>query len=185
MENEYLGTIRIFTGTYAPEGYAFCHGQLLKIAQNQALFSLFGNIYGGDGIETFCLPDLRQVSPIAVGSALGLTPRNLGDTGGEETITLTQLQMPPHRHDYFASFYSQEVDSPENAFLPTYANKNTRFYATIDGADYLLPMSSSTVGPTGSNMPHDNMPPYLALNFVICINGIYPPISSEETTTEA
>lgn len=171
---EYIGAIQIFAGDFAPRGWALCAGQILQISQNTALFSILGTTYGGNGTTTFALPDLRGRMPIGVGASPGLTPRNLGEKDGSETVTLTTAQIPSHTHTYNALSGNREKPSPTGNFLGVAPGP---FYAEMNTGDTLLPMNPAAISPAGGSQPHNNMPPYLGLNFIICLQGIYPPRS--------
>lgn len=171
MLDQFIGIIKIFAGNYAPVGWAFCNGQLLSIANNQALFSIIGTTYGGDGRTTFALPDLRGCTPIAKGIGTGLTSRNLGEKSGIESVTITPAQLPAHSHTYNALSGNRESAEPRNNFLAATGGK---FYGLEDFGDRLLPMNPSVISPTGGSQPHNNMAPYLAINYVIALEGIYP-----------
>ena len=168
---EYIGAIQIFAGDFAPKGWALCQGQLLQISQNQALFAILGTTYGGDGRTTFALPDLRGRMPIGTGAGPGLTPRGLGEKSGQETVTLTPEQIPSHTHTYNALSGNREIPNPTGNFLGVAPGP---FYAELHAGDTLLPMNPSTISPAGGSQPHSNMPPYLGLNFIICLQGIFP-----------
>lgn len=171
---EYIGAIQIFAGNFAPQGWALCEGQLLPIQQNPALFSLLGTTYGGNGTTTFGLPDLRGRMPIGAGVGPGLTPRQLGEKNGAEAVTLTPAQIPAHTHTYNALSGNRETTNPQGNFLGIAPGP---WYAEMNAGDTLLPMNGGTVSPAGGSQAHTNMQPYLALNFIICLQGIYPPRS--------
>jgi microcystin-dependent protein len=171
MSDPYIGEIRLFGFNFAPRGWAQCNGQLLAIAQNTALFSILGVTYGGDGRTTFALPDLQGLAPLGEGQGLGLSNRVLGENGGESTVTLINSEMPLHAHLASASTNLGDQASPTNNLWATGAGgRGQNFYAT--GADVV--MNSQVIGPAGANQPHNNMPPYLTLNFCICLAGAYP-----------
>ena len=164
MSEPFIGSIILFGGNFAPRNWAFCNGQLLAISQNTALFSLLGTTYGGNGQTTFALPDLRGRAPIHFGQGPGLTNYDLGQVGGEETVTLTQAQLPPHTHTQPTTNGQQTTNRPGNA-LPArggvYSNES-------DGSAF-HPTTA-----TGGGQPHDNRSPYLAVNYIICLFGIFP-----------
>ncbi len=151
-----MGAISLFAGNFAPRGWLYCHGQLLPIQQYSALFSILGTTYGGDGQTTFALPDLRGRAPIGVGHGPGLTDRTLGEQGGTENVTLTVNQIPAHTHGV-----ANTVVRGSGSQINGAANGGTGSGAT------------QTTG-VGGSQPHDNMPPYLGINFVIAVEGIYP-----------
>ena len=169
MSEPFIGEIRMFAGNFAPRGWAFCDGQLLAVAQNDALFSLYGTIYGGDGRTTFALPDLRGRLPIHAGSGPGLSPRPIGARGGAEQVTLTTNQLPPHSHTLQAS--------PDAATDTSPAGKT---FAQVAGGDLygsIAPTASfenSAVGTTGGSQAHPNLMPFLCVNFICALVGIYP-----------
>jgi microcystin-dependent protein len=164
----FIGQIMLFAGNFAPKGWAFCNGQLLSISQNSAVFALLGTTYGGDGVTTFALPDLRGRVPLHFGSGPGLTPRDLGESSGSESITLLQTQIPAHNHVLNAINNPADVSVPTSNILATATTYSDRSAS----ADTTL--SANSIGSTGGGQPHDNMQPYLGLNFVIALEGIFP-----------
>lgn len=174
--DEYIGVIKMFIGDWAPQGWFICQGQELQISQNQALFALIGTRYGGDGVRTFKLPDLRGRFPIGFGQGTGLTPRQLGAFGGTENVTLTAAQIPAHTHALNGLSGGTESNTPAGNFLPEYTNTAVKFYAKKDNpTDALLPMNAGSITNAGGGQAHDNMPPFLSVNFIICANGVFPP----------
>jgi microcystin-dependent protein len=165
----YLGEIFLFGGNFAPQGWAFCNGQLLAIAQNDALFALIGTTYGGDGVVTFGLPDLRSRAPIHMGSAPHGT-FTLGQVGGVETVTLTVGQLPQHNHLARAAA-GGNVQSPANAFWSTDAAGNTAAYSTSAPN---VDMAADAITPAGGSQPHDNVKPFTCVSYIICLSGIFP-----------
>ena len=167
MANPYLGEIRMFAGNFAIQGWAFCDGQILSIAQNQALFALLGTTYGGDGQMTFALPDLRGRVPVHQG-ALNGTPFTIGQSGGEEAVTLTTNQIPAHSHipQAFAS-QGNQASPANNVWGATPLN-------LYSAANPGVSMSPAAVGQAGGSQPHENMIPFLAVNFIISLFGIFP-----------
>lgn len=174
-----LGEIRIFAGNFAPRGWAFCYGQLMAISSNTALFSILGTYYGGDGIRTFGLPDLRGRGPLSTGtSATSGTVYDLGEVAGVESVTLISTEMPVHNHNInvVSPGGSADVSTPVN-------NYSTSISATIGGDaaavseyaaavnDYAAPTS---IGLAGSTLPHNNLQPFLAINYIVALEGIYP-----------
>jgi microcystin-dependent protein len=168
MGTPYIGEIRMFGGNFAPLNWAFCSGQLIPISQNDALFNLIGTTYGGDGVNTFALPDLQGRVPIHVGTLLG-TPYQLGEKAGVETVTLTVNQIPSHNHAFVASQDSAGATTPENnvVALSTAIKNWTPFPPN-------LPMNASALQPVGGSQPHENMMPYLVITFVISLFGVFP-----------
>ena len=164
MAQPYVGEIRMFAGNFAPAGWMFCEGQLLPIAENETLFQLIGTTYGGDGESTFALPDLRGRLPLHQGS--GFT---LAETAGVETVTLTVSQIPAHAHPMLASMDSGDVASPQNAV--TAVNNVVKFYSGDPPSSNLAATAISSVG---GSQPHDNFQPYLCVNFIISLFGIFP-----------
>ena len=171
MSEPFIAEIRIFAGNFAPRSWAFCDGQLLPIAQNTALFSLIGTTYGGDGRTTTALPNLQGRAPMQPGRGPGLTARRLGERVGVETVTLTEAQMPSHDHTV------RGVSAPAARGGPT----NTRALGESGGGDAYqsnttanLVDMSQTMSTTGGGQAHTNVQPYLVLNFIIAIQGLYP-----------
>jgi microcystin-dependent protein len=169
MANPYLGEIRLFAGNFAPAGWAFCDGRPLPISENDALFTLIGTTYGGDGQETFNLPDLRSRVPLHIGNGV-----ILGETGGVESVTLTVQQTPTHSHPLLGSTALGSSTTPQNAVL---AQDN------IAGADLYIEdtptasMATTAITPVGGSQPHENLQPYLVINYIIALFGVFPPPS--------
>jgi microcystin-dependent protein len=167
MSQPFIGEIRMFGGNFAPAGWAFCEGQLMPISENDALFNLIGTIYGGDGQETFGLPNLASRVPVHVGSGFAL-----GQTGGAESVTLTTQQMPTHTHPLVATNDLGSANSPTNA-LP--GSTPVQAQAFPYGTDEpLANMDPSSISPVGGSQPHDNMQPFLTISFIISLFGIFP-----------
>jgi microcystin-dependent protein len=168
MSDPFIGEIRIFAGNFAPKNWAMCDGQILSIASNTALFSLFGTMYGGNGQTTFALPDLRGRSPLHAGAGPGLSSHSQGSLGGVPSVTLTAAELPPHSHDLRATDgFASTHDAADNALA---ANRAGTYSASAATAA----MHASAVGSAGGGQPHPNMQPYLALNFIVALAGIYP-----------
>ncbi len=169
----YLGEIKMFAGNFAPTGWAFCNGQLLPINQNQALFSLLGTTYGGDGVTTFALPDLRGRVPMHFGSGPGLTSRVIGDKGGQETVTLTMAQIPAHTHSAVANVDTTVAtsDRPQSSLAGRNASATPSYGKTANGT---AASTAVTVAPAGGGQPHPTMPPFECVNFIIALQGIFP-----------
>jgi microcystin-dependent protein len=170
MADAFIGEIRIFAGTFAPVGWAFCQGQLLAIAQNDALFSLIGTTYGGDGQTTFALPDLRGRFPVHQGQGPGLSNYTIGEITGTETVTLTVPQLPNHTHTANAGSGGNNL-SPAGNVWATDAGGNTAAYSDTSNAS----MAATAIGVAGGSQPHDNIQPFLGVNFIIALEGIFPP----------
>ncbi len=172
MAEPYLGQIIMGGFNYAPRGYAMCNGQLMAISQNDALFSLLGTTYGGDGEVTFGIPDLRGRVPIHQGQGPGLSPRALGEEAGREAHTLLQSEMPMHNHLLNVSNAGGALGAPSGNFISASSTSQTATYRpTQDGAT----LNPQSVGFAGGNQAHNIMQPYLVLTFCIAIEGIYPP----------
>jgi microcystin-dependent protein len=174
MSNPFVAEIRIFTGNFAPRGWAFCNGQLLPLSQNTALFSLLGTTYGGDGKSTFALPNLQGSAPKHPGQGPGLSLYSLGESGGSETVTLLTSEIPAHAHQEMGSNTQSTQQSPIGNFSSG-SNQNKRFAAVAVNPD--AQMNPLILAPTGGDLPHNNMPPYLFLNFIIALQGVFPPRS--------
>jgi len=171
MSDPYTGEIRMFGGNFAPAGWAFCDGQLLPIAENDALFTLIGTTYGGDGQTTFGLPDLRGRLPIHAGTGPGLSTRTLGEQGGVETVTLTTNQLPQHTHPPAGIPTTGNSPSPGGAFWAgTATGALYRFGAVPGGAT----MAANSLAPAGGSQPHDNVMPFQCVSFIICLFGFFP-----------
>lgn len=168
MADPYIGEVKIVSFGFAMKGWAYCNGQLLSIAQNQALFSILGTTYGGDGITTFALPDLRGRTPVHAGTnPIGVNPVVLGQAAGEQNHTLLISEMPAHNHLVLASEAVGSNSDPTNEF---FASSTENIYnATPD-----VTLTPQTIAATGGSQPHNNMQPYLVLNFVIALVGIFP-----------
>ena len=166
MAQPYVGEIRMFAGNFAPAGWMFCEGQLLPISENETLFQLIGTTYGGDGQSTFALPDLRGRIPIHQGNGF-----ILAETGGAEEITLTVQQIPAHPHAFLATTNSAADSNPTNLLPATSASATASPYGTDAPLTSLSPTSVSAVG---GSQPHTNFQPYLCVDFIISLFGIFP-----------
>jgi microcystin-dependent protein len=172
MANPFVAEIRIFPFNFAPKGWAFCNGQLLPISQNTALFSLLGTTYGGDGKSNFALPDLQGNAPMHPGQGPGLSLHDLGETGGSDSVTLLQSEMPAHSHGVLAQDVPLgTVSTPAGNTLSRPASGN--LYASTSTS--VVAMAPQAIAPVGGNQPHNNMMPYLTLNFCIALQGVFPP----------
>jgi len=172
MSSPFVAEIRIFAFNFPPTGWAFCNGQLLSISQNTALFSLLGTTYGGDGKSNFALPNLQNSAPMQQGQGSGLSLRDLGETGGEQNVTLLQTEMPAHPHT------AQAVSGAGGAAVANdaWAMANQRgINAYAPSGAQNVAMNPLALSMSGGSLPHNNMMPFLVLNFCIAMQGIYPP----------
>jgi microcystin-dependent protein len=173
MSNPFLAEIRIFTGNFAPKGWALCNGQLMPISQNTALFSLLGTTYGGDGKSNFALPDLQGAAPMQQGQGPGLSLRDLGETAGEQSVTLLQTEMPSHKHNA-QSGPSSDSASPTNNAWGTGQKGFGQVYAASAQATNVNMNPTFALSIAGGNQPHNNMMPFLGLTFIIALQGVFP-----------
>jgi microcystin-dependent protein len=172
VTSPFVAEIRIFPFGFAPTGWAFCNGQIIPLSQNTALFSLLGTTYGGDGKTNFALPDMQGNSPMQPGQGAGLSLHDLGEVGGEQSVTLLESEMPSHPHALTADQRPANLDNPSP--LNALARSSPNIYKTPTGAA-TVPLSDLAVGPAGGDQPHNNMQPFLTLNFCIALQGVYPP----------
>lgn len=172
MSDPFVGEIRMFAGNFAPRGWAFCNGQILSIAQNTALFSLLGTTYGGNGQTTFALPDLQNRSPMHLGQGPGLTSRDLGEIGGNTTVTLIASEMPAHAHQPQADASASGQMSPAGATWGAGGRGRPAAYAANSNPGAAL--SPQALAPTGGSQPHNNRSPYLGVSFIIALQGVFP-----------
>ena len=172
MADPFVAEIRIFPFNFAPKGWAWCDGQLMPLSQNTALFSLLGTTYGGDGKSTFALPNLEGSAPMHPGQGPGLSLHDLGETGGSETVTLLESEIPAHSHALTAATTSANSKSPAGNSLGRSSGGNV--YLAPAGAP-LVPMSDQAIAPAGGDQPHNNMMPYLTFYFNIALQGVFPP----------
>jgi microcystin-dependent protein len=170
MADPFVAEIRIFPFNFAPKGWAWCDGQLLPLSQNTALFSLLGTTYGGDGKSTFALPDLQGRAPMHPGQGPGLSLHDLGETGGSETVSLLESEIPAHTHGLRASLDDADLRIPTAA--RSLAKSNSPIYATGNPNQALAP---EALAPAGGDQPHNNMQPYLTFYFNIALQGVFPP----------
>lgn len=168
MSQPFIGEVRMFGGNFAPLGWAFCNGQLLPTAENDALFALIGTTYGGDGQTTFAVPDLQGRAPIHMGQGLGLTPRTLGEKAGSAGVTLLTGQIPSHTHQLNAAG-SPTTGIPGNTVALAPTNGPSVYRAPTN----LTPMGA-VLAPNSGGQPHENRQPYLAVSFIIALEGIFP-----------
>lgn len=178
MADQYVAEIRMFAGNYPPNGWAMCDGQLLPISQNTALFSLLGTTYGGDGKSNFALPNLQGCAPMHPGQGPGLSLYNLGQTGGTQSVTLLQSEMPSHSHNPNSV---SNTAGDQNDPNPNLWSKTVGLGRGQGPADYettgspAVQMNPAAIGIAGGGQPHNNMSPYLVLTFIIALQGVYPP----------
>lgn len=170
MADPFVAEIRIFAFSFAPRGWAWCDGQLLPISQNTALFSLLGTTYGGDGKSTFALPNLQGSAPMHPGQGPGLSLHDLGETGGSQTVTLLESEIPFHNHTLRGNNTLAESGLPTGASI---ARQTFNMFQTTTNQN-LVPMASQTLPLTGSSLPHNNMQPYLTFYFCIALQGVFP-----------
>ncbi|MCM3905165.1 MAG: tail fiber protein [Pyrinomonadaceae bacterium] len=171
MSDPFVAEIRIFGFNFAPTGWAQCNGQLMPISQNTALFSLLGTVYGGDGKSTFALPNLEGNAPMQPGQGQGLSLRDLGEMSGTEFVTLLESEIPLHTHNMMASVDPADAQIPTpNATLARSSGGNA-YSTTFSG---LVQMAPQALAPAGGSLPHNNLQPYLTLNFCIALQGIFP-----------
>jgi microcystin-dependent protein len=171
MADPFVAEIRIFPFNFAPRGWAWCDGQLLPLSQNTALFSLLGTTYGGNGKSNFALPDLQGRAPMHPGQGPGLSLHDLGETGGSETVTLLESEIPAHSHALRGNNTLGDTPSPAAHTLARYSN-NAYQQTTNSG---LVSMSPNSLPPAGGDQPHNNLQPYLTFYFCIALQGVFPP----------
>ena len=171
----FIGEIRMFGGNFAPRGWALCNGQMLGVNQNQALFSLLGTTYGGDGNSTFGVPDLQGRVPVGQGAGAGLSRTQLGDKAGSENVTLVAAQMPTHTHAAMASTGGADKATPAgNVWASQTDNTGALIPAFTPSSPANATMAPQTIGAAGGNQPHSNVQPYLVVTYIIATEGIYP-----------
>lgn len=172
MSDQFVAEIRIFPFNFPPTGWAFCDGQLMPISQNTALFSLLGTVYGGDGKSTFALPDMQGNAPMQPGQGQGLSERFLGEMSGVESITLLQTEMPIHTHNVRVHAVDPgDTQNPSPDASLAQSNQGQAYQSNIAN---LVLMAPQMFPPAGGGLPHNNMQPYLTLNFCIALQGIFP-----------
>jgi len=169
MAQPYVGEIRMFAGNFAPAGWMFCEGQLLPISEYETLFNLIGTTYGGDGQSTFALPDLRGRLPVHQGQGSGLSSYTLAETGGAEAVTLTAQQIPVHTHPYVVAAGAGNQISPSGN-LSSQSFNVTPYINDVPGGAF----NPAAVTPTGGSQPHTNLQPYLCVNYIVSLFGIFP-----------
>ena len=170
MADPFVAEIRIFPFNFAPKGWAFCDGQILPLSQNTALFSLLGTTYGGDGKSNFALPNMQGNAPMHPGQGPGLSLHDLGETGGSETVSLLESEIPSHSHAMSVSSQLATANKPGGQLWAM--GDGINLYATPSP---LVSMSDNALAPAGGDQPHNNMQPYLTLNFCIALQGVFPP----------
>ena len=168
MSEPFIAEIRIFAGTFAPRGWAFCSGQLLPISQNTALFALLGTMYGGDGVTTLGLPNLQGRAPMHPGQGPGLSSRQLGEFGGTSSVALTEATMPAHTHQLRGSTGDADSTHPEGHY---YGDTSAMFRPPNEN---LRPMADGALAEAGASQAHNNLQPYLVVNFIIALIGLFP-----------
>lgn len=182
MATPYVGEIMLFAGSFPPLGWARCNGALLSIAQQTVLYTLIGTTYGGDGVNTFAVPDLQGRVAMGQGQGPGLTNRVMGEKAGTESVTLISTQMPQHTHNFTTNNIDGNVDKPANTVVPArpkqaVGGNSATLYTdptkTIQAAD-LKPMQTNTVSTAGGSQPHDNLMPILAITYCIALEGVFP-----------
>lgn len=176
MSEPFVAEIKMFAGNFAPRGWATCDGQLLPISQNTALFSLVGTYYGGDGKSTFALPNLQGSAPLGMGQGSGLSDRVLGEVGGEEFVTLLPTEMPAHSHGINASTSLGTQTDPTGAvWAPAGAVRGGGPPVYASGQGGAPAMHAQALSTAGGSLPHNNMPPFLTVTFIIALQGVFPP----------
>jgi microcystin-dependent protein len=169
MADPFVAEIRIFPFNFAPKGWAFCDGQILPISQNTALFALLGTVYGGDGKSTFALPNMQGNAPMHPGQGSGLSPHDLGEMGGSQFVTLLESEMPAHSH--IVSVSVQDGIEPSPTQQDFAKGQGINMYAA---PGTLTQLAFQAIAPAGGSLPHNNMQPYLTLNFNIALQGVFP-----------
>ena len=169
MAEPYIGEIRMFAGNFAPVGWAFCSGQTLAIAENDALFALIGTTYGGDGQDTFALPDLQSRIPLHMGAGLDGITYPLAQMSGTEQETLTTQQIPVHSHPFVASSNTAQNSNPTGQLV----GQSAAVFMYIEDAAS-TPLSQQAISPVGGSQPHDNVQPFVCINYIISLFGIFP-----------
>ena len=174
MADPFVAEIRIFPFNFAPKGWAWCDGQLLPLSQNTALFSLLGTTYGGDGKSTFALPDLQGRAPMHPGQGPGLSLHDLGETGGSETVSLLESEMPAHAH-FMRAHNGDQADAQNPSPNTALAQSANGFAWQANTTQNLTQLAPEALAPAGGDQPHNNMQPYLTFYFCIALQGVFPP----------
>lgn len=176
--DEYIGIVKLFAGSFAPQNWAYCDGSLLSISQYSALYSILGTTYGGNGTTNFALPDLRGRVAVGAGNGPGLSPRVPGQRAGTENVTLTQQQMPAHTHlQQFSSGAATSSAPAGNVLAQTNGTTGDEQVVAVNAygaATTLVPGSPAAIGAAGGSQPLGIMPPFMGMNYIICLNGVYP-----------
>jgi microcystin-dependent protein len=172
MADPFVAEIRIFPFNFAPRGWAWCDGQIMPLSQNTALFSLLGTTYGGDGKSNFALPNMQGNAPMHPGQGPGLSLHDLGETGGAETVTLLESEIPSHPHTLRAD--PNVAESPDASGNSLARGSSINIYQTLTNLN-LTPMNPAAVAPAGGDQPHNNLQPYLTFYFCIALQGVFPP----------
>lgn len=176
MADPFVAEIRIFGFNFAPTGWAQCNGQILPISQNTALFSLLGTVYGGNGQSTFALPNMQGNAPMHPGQGPGLSLHDLGETGGSETVTLQQTEIPAHNHNIAThNLDAGGLQNPGPTVILAKSAQGNAYQTTTNAS--LTQLAFQALTPTGGGLPHNNLQPYLVLNFCIALQGVFPPRS--------
>lgn len=175
MSDPFVAEVRIFPFNFAPKGWAWCDGQILPLSQNTALFSLLGTTYGGDGKSNFALPDLQSRAPMHPGQGPGLSLHDLGETGGSETVSLLQSEIPSHSHTLRCTVEDATQGTLSNGVTISTSTGGSLYQSTTN--TNLVPMSPQALSPAGGDFPHNNMQPYLTFYFCIALQGVFPPRS--------
>lgn len=173
MADPFVAEIRIFPFNFAPRGWAWCDGQLLPLSQNTALFSLLGTTYGGNGKSNFALPDLQGRAPMQPGQGPGLSLHDLGETGGSETVSLLESEIPSHSHVLRANTDFADLQTPSPARSMARSQNASAYQSTTNSN--IVNLSGNALAPAGGDAPHNNMQPYLTFYFCIALQGVYPP----------
>lgn len=174
MSDPFVAEIRMFAGNFAPKGWAMCNGQLMPLSQNTALFALLGTTYGGNGKSNFALPDLQGSAPMMWGQGQGLSLRDIGERSGSTSVTLLETEMPAHTHQTRCNVDEPTASSPTGNIWSTVRDSAPAVYGD---ATNLVAMHPAALSVSGGSLPHNNMQPYLCLNFIIALQGIFPPRS--------
>lgn len=174
MADQFVGEIRIAGFSFAPNGWAQCNGQLLPISQNTALFSLLGTQFGGNGISTFALPNFQGAAPMGQGNGVGLTPRVIGESGGESSVELLISEMPSHNHNVTGNLQAGNQNSPAGANWGSAHIGKTGLDTYTANTGSNVSMNPGALATAGGGFPHNNLSPYLVLNFIIALQGIFP-----------